>query len=108
MLRVAFTHCRSNTHVQVGRLRRPQVFVCFACAGAHAKHTQTCRKGLFAAQPQHVREYCPHCLIWLATSGFLSASGEEHEQRDAPAVSSVVTLFILYACDPGTYKGTIL
>ena len=35
-------------------------------------------------------------------------SGEEHEQRDAPAASSVVTLFILYACDPGTYKGTIL
>src|SRR5712691_8578716 len=35
-------------------------------------------------------------------------SGEEHEQRDVPAASSVVTLFILYACDPGIYKGTIL
>jgi len=35
-------------------------------------------------------------------------SGEEHEQRDVPAVSSVVTLFILYACNPGIYKGTIL
>src|SRR2546430_8791196 len=40
------------------------VCVCLACAPAHAKHTQTCPKGLFVAQPQHVRMYCPHCFFF--------------------------------------------
>src|SRR5436305_12910531 len=67
-LSTEFFFCRGNTPVQVGRLRRPQVGgqvgVCLACAGAHAKHTPTCPKGLFAAQPQHVRMYCPHCFFF--------------------------------------------
>src|SRR6266480_3331485 len=60
------SNCRGNILVQAGRLWRPQVVVqvcgCFAGAGAPAKHPQTCIKGQFAAQPQHVCEYCPHCL----------------------------------------------
>src|SRR2546423_7126338 len=39
---------RGNILVQAGRRRRPKVvihvFVCFACAEAHAKHTKTCIK----------------------------------------------------------------
>src|SRR6266550_2216013 len=35
--------------------------LCVLRARARTQNTQTYIKGLFAAQPQHVLEYCPHC-----------------------------------------------
>ena len=54
------------------------VCVHFACADAHAKCTQTCRKGCVAAQPQHVLSLLLSILCCPDDGGQLSLSDDVH------------------------------
>jgi len=70
--------------------------VCFACAKAQAKHTKTCLKGLFAAQPQGIRGIA----LTVSICGIIVHAYEEcllPSDRQIPLFSSDV----LKPLDPG-------
>ncbi len=65
------------------------------------KHTQTCTKGLFAAQPQSVRGYCPYSQA----KPRMSPGWPECGRKDSPVMLSAAKHL---AADPSLWGGVTI